>query len=86
MARSVEERSQYWFDPTASEAIARVDCRQTGNSARRFPDVYYASAEDLSSFRNTVFEPDAARLVTSKHIRRRSWQARQLEKALKVKV
>lgn len=77
MEKSVEMRSAYWFDPTASEAIAGVSRglqnHHNGNGhLDKKPDPYHASSEDIERFRGIIFEPE--RLVTNRQIKRMRWQ------------
>lgn len=86
----ITERSEYRFDPTACDALARVGKPPreefVDNSSpptiepREIDRSNYASAEDLERFRGAIFTP--RRLITDKQIRRLRWQVRARENNL----
>lgn len=59
------ERSEYWFDPTATKAVARVDRKP---STPPTGDIYHASAADIAKFAESIFEP--TKLISKGQIRR----------------
>lgn len=59
-------RSEYWFDPTATEAVARADRRTS--TAPPTGNIYHASPADLAKISGFVFEPD--RPISNSQLRR----------------
>lgn len=51
-------RTEYHFDPTSTQAIARGDRMKCSKPTNRVTEDYYASPEDIKAFRGYTFEPD----------------------------
>lgn len=62
-------RSEYRFDPTASEAIARADQKPVSIGGEG--SSYHASAAEVQKFEGFTFEPD--RLISTKEIGQQRW-------------
>ncbi len=65
-------RSEYRFDPTAAEAVARAD-RETLHIPPA-DDPYHTSQADLGKLTNAVFEPP--KLITNRQLGRARYKRR----------
>lgn len=65
-------RSEYWFDPTTSEAIAHSNRNGHTEMYEEVDtdavDIYHATEEEINHFKGTIFEPN--RLVSNRQIKR----------------
>ena len=62
-------RSDYWFDPTASEAVVRVGENRDKKKPEEV-DVYHATEEEIGLLKGVIFEP--RKLISDSQIKR--WQ------------
>lgn len=50
-------RDKYWFDPTANQALARVDRHNAFQKSNLSYLIDHAPADDIKKFTGVVFEP-----------------------------